>query len=207
MKNIFLIPIILIIVFTGCRVMKITQDAFIYCYDGNNTGLDTMINIEGYYTMNKIFSKPNKTKSYNIYNFVFYDDGLFIYRFDSLYNFNLYGRYIVSNDTIRAQFLDQAPVNPEINEVWFKIIDKNRILWLYEKPWTKMTTKDIEDFRKKDYYRVDTAKYVPFEKLPNTDKFWIKRQKFFWCDEKRYKEFKAKIKKEKIKKYNDFKHR
>ena len=70
-----------------------------------------------------------------------------------------------------------------------------------------MTTKDIEDFRKKDYYRVDTAKYVPFEKLPNTDKFWIKRQKFFWCDEKRYKEFKAKIKKEKIKKYNDFKHR
>ena len=187
--------------------MKVTQEAFIYCYNGNNTGLDTLIDIDGYYTMNKIFTKQGNTKSYNKYNFVFYNDGFFIYRFDTLYNFNLCGRYIVSKDTIKAQFLDKSHVNPEINEIWLKIIDKNRILWLYEKPWTKMTAKDIEDFRKKDYYRVDTAHFVPLKELPNPDKFWIKRQKFFWCDKEKYKEFKAKIKKEKIKKYNDFKQR
>ena len=45
------------------------------------------------------------------------------------------------------------------------------------------------------------GKFFPVEKLPNTAKFWIKRAKFFWCDKKKYKEFKKKVKREKIKLY------
>jgi hypothetical protein len=195
----------------SCRwyVVKETKEKFTSCYNGKYTGLDTLINTHGYYAMNKIFTYKNGVKSISQIYCMFYDDGFYIDSYFPQWGGGYYGRYIVEHDTIKAQFLynPKASPNAGIYEVWYKIIDKNRILWLYCKSWEKMTNEDIEKFRAKNLYVIDTANFVPLDELPNTDRFWIKRHEFFWCDKEKYKEFKEKIKKETITEYNDAKHR
>ena len=218
MKKTFYITLILGVIFSwyGCyltRPLKETINNFSYCYTDKTTGLDSIISTNGYYSMSLMFRENNTLKHNRMVNCLFYEDGFFIYRFDTLYKdgaIGAYGNYIVCNDTIKAQYIyNPLSVSNGIHEVWFKITAKNKIKWLYAKAWSRITDNDIKEFRNKKCPNIyiDTAQFIPLKELPNTDKFWIKRQRFFWCDEEKYKEFKAKIKREKIKKYNDFKHR
>ncbi len=211
-KKTFILLVILggILLGYGCyfsRPMKETRDNFTYCYDGKYNGLDSLINTRGYYKTSRVFYK-NEIRNTSSNNYMFFEDGFFIYRFNPITNDGVYGHYLLSNDTIKAQYLyNPLGVNGGIHEVWFKIINKNRIKPLYQKAWTKINENEVNQFTKINEYIIDTAQFIPVEKLPNADRFWIKRQEFFWCDKEKYKNFMAKVKREKIKKYNDFRHK
>ena len=189
--------------FTGCGCfytipMKETREKYTYCYSGKPSESFSYVNTNGYYSMEIIFTRNNGEKSINIDNCIFYDDGFFIYRYNPNTGEGMYGSYIICNDTIKAQYLfDPKTATAGIHEVWFKIIDENRILYLYSKAWTRITEADIKQFKEKNLYVVDTAQFIPLEKLPDTDKFWIKQHEFFWCDKNEYQEYMAKIKSEK----------
>lgn len=202
-----IVCILFLVLLTGCFVTNETKKMFTYCYNDTYTGLDTLININGYYSMPKISKTYNGNLFEDTIHCMFYENGFFIKDFWPEENRGLYGRYIICYDTIKAQYLyPPQSVNAGINEVWYKILDKNKIIWLYTKSWAKITNEDIKKFQQSDFrFRIDTAHFVQCTNLPNPDRFWIKWQKFFWCDELKYNDFMEKVKREKIKKYNDFK--
>jgi hypothetical protein len=39
--------------------------------------------------------------------------------------------------------------------------------------------------------------FIPYNYLPDIEKSWIIKKKWFWCDKNQYKEFKKKLKKSK----------
>lgn len=67
----------------------IKKQQFSYCYDEKNTGIDSLINIEGYYTekiigKNDLFSKvyhSNREATMDFMNFMFYKNGICVFGF------------------------------------------------------------------------------------------------------------------------------
>lgn len=114
------------------------------CYDSTYTGLDTMINIHGYYTQMNVSDKHGKFKYVNgelveigidttYLNVMFYEDGIFIRnlgfqdyaaseglekmkREGRTFNSRseYHGTYKVSGDTVKTQFISQG-----FGNVWF----------------------------------------------------------------------------------------
>ncbi len=131
-------------------IPKYVIQNFIYCYDSIDTSIDTMINIEGYYNF-----VSEDCSNCHLY-LMFYKDGTYVEGFyhprnesiqsyfetmvnndlKALCYFHLYndwGRYTINGDTIKLQAINR-PVRGStsavwwINEIWFKIIDKNTII-------------------------------------------------------------------------------
>lgn len=129
------------IINTSSQVKK----KFTYCYDGQYTGIDKLINVDGYYTIgeerdtygiNAVFI--HKIDTFNT-NFMFWRDGTFLYNFfdynndipkylknivdntkkgkkDNFYKYFSWGRYIICGDTIKAQYI-HAPNG--LNDFWY----------------------------------------------------------------------------------------
>ncbi len=70
------------IAFSSCvvRVPKYIQQNFTFCYDGQNTGIDSLINIEGYYVV-KYPYKGVDTACNTCTNLMFYKDGTLLSNF------------------------------------------------------------------------------------------------------------------------------
>lgn len=106
MKQLFYLLAILIISlnFISCSICSIINDHFGYLYDGKYTGIDTLIDINGYYHILSGASAPSYI--------MFYRDGTFasdIFKFKSnngdeysIGKIWSWGSYIINNDTIKA---------------------------------------------------------------------------------------------------------
>lgn len=162
----------------SCIIKKPKQ--FIYPYDGENTGLDSLINIDGYYSKLGYADKI----------LLFYRDGIFIsnnfrdtafaskkiVKVDTLKNSyehswykGLHGRYIIKDDSILAQdivytFTDGS--NAYTNK--YKIISKDTI---------------FDTLEKKTYV---------FHSLPNRidSANWLFKKKWFYKDKELYNKMK-----------------
>jgi hypothetical protein len=205
---------LLMATFSSCNyqfVYKHVKQNFTYCYDGVDTGLDTMLNIDGYYDF-----VPNDSPDSH-FRTMFYKDGTYVscYNFHSsnhtsienihnhpeaLYWFhknNEWGRYTISGDTIKAQAIEchiwDKPSNVYFFEVWYKIIDTNTIVGIYP-PLSPI--RYPVDFKEKNYRRrfCVPAKFTPVPERPSSDCF-LKKRKWFWCNENEWKAYKRKIEK------------
>ena len=208
--------VFILIVFSGfavscSSVSRSVKNAFTYCYEGRYTGIDTLINIEGYYSLHPIL--------------IFYDNGLVvspIYRdaeqllrngFSflqeetknpktinskySIFNFIECGSYIICGDTIKVQLIHKSSsINDSWSgyENWYKIIDRNTLLYIGR---YILTTNQKEKEFKEKYYPFkggSTSDFVPVQALPQPNYFWILKEKWFWCSEWEWKVFNNKIK-------------
>lgn len=88
------IIIIVSISLTSCAyftVPKHIKQGFTYCYDGKNTGIKSLLNIDGYYVIPKPYDKYGKNAVYmheidTFYlNLMFFEDGIFV---DNFYDCN-----------------------------------------------------------------------------------------------------------------------
>lgn len=88
-KNI--IALIVIATLTSCGVPHYIKQNFTYCYDGQNTGIDTLINIDGYYKITCLQERDERytTKGQWVHkidtlctNLMFYKDGIFVNEFN-----------------------------------------------------------------------------------------------------------------------------
>ena len=204
---------------------------FIYKYDGKETGIDFLININGYYIANN-YSIDNWIHD-TIYGYrymIFFKDGMFAQDFHSYaLNFNdvanffqdihdrntsefyacescNWGRYLIFGDTIKIQYivrpiLYSSNASWNAREVWYKMIDTNTILKIFEKP---ICIKNIE---KMHYYEARKLNpviplpctFVPTDRIPSSN-CWLKQEKWFWCNEEDWKNYMDSLKKEKMKK-------
>jgi len=214
MRYLFLILIIVSVLTTGCYShLTNTAKSFTHCYQEKDTGIDSLLDNYGFFRSMFIF------KSYKGYqaieyqdtgyiNIVFFNDGFFLYNFDIRY-FNEtknkrngfynkggaeWGLYIIDNDTIKAQTIETPGMSWLKTEWWFKIIDKNTIEYLYSKTNAPITIEDIFNKQKKEDLTqiVFPYQFVSNRDLPDSDKSWIKKKKWFWCNKERYRDWKKK---------------
>ena len=199
--------VLLMLTLSACRPCKEVRDGFQYpeyCYDGSYNGIDTLITINGYYEMKKPYSYYGyKDKSYQIdssisikdtaCNFsIFFSDGFFIHTIDTDFNNGPWGKYIIEGDVIKGQYIgppgDMSWTNTEI---WFQIIDNQTIEMLYFKYRNKITDHEVTEYNEKGIKSgYMPAKFIPLNTLPNPDENWLKKQKWFWCNEEDYNEYK-----------------
>jgi len=135
-----------------------------------------------------------------------------IYRDDSLkipnnfYERRIWGRYLLFDDTIKVQYVIRPKLQSSSTmwyamELWYKIIDKDRILLIFEKP---IGISKIE----KLYYYERKRNSKPIKRLPDTfvstevlpsSNGWIKKEKWFWENKNDWKNYMDSIKLEKKK--------
>ena len=212
MKKVILIVIAYTCFALSCTsIPKDIRRAFTYCYTDTYTGIDTLINIEGYYSAGGTM--------------IFYDNGLVvspIYRYStdltplflkeiaenpetkkakSFCNFIDCGSYVICGDTIKVQMIhNYHSMNDYWSgmEKWYKIIDKN----LHLLDVFRVTT----DKKEKEYWRKifpistrvgEKIQFVPVPVKPQPDYFWILKEKWFWCNEQDWKDYMQKIEKKK----------
>jgi len=143
------------VLFVSCNttlVPSYIKKNFSNCYGGDRTGLDTIINIQGFYRQLKEYDKwgeyavyEHRIDTFEIYFFLS-ADGMFFYNiiFNGKYRRNRnmkfpypsYGKgcYVINRDTIIAQCISKfTQTNFVAWEYKYKIIDKNTLLFVSSK--------------------------------------------------------------------------
>lgn len=194
------------------------KKSFSNCYSEYNYNIDSLINIDGYYEMSYKSYYSNPTDS-NTTNFIFFNDGLFyfdriitepgvpshyveflssneVYKYNNNLRFNCWGNYIIKDDTIIAQFIN----NPSMltatwsaSEYKFKVINKTTIELIL-----------MKSIPNQDYYspvpnkkrETSIAKFIPLDIIEEPNP-WIKRKKWFWNEKEEWKKYRQNLKKDK----------
>ena len=189
--------------------LAISEKAYIGCYDGTPTRIDTILDLPGYFLTNSFVPHRNGSLAMRCQFLVFYDDGIvfrdgvtiigsddcnsYIQRefyqakTDSKYGWrrNEWGLYELRDSTIKVEFVHH-PSPPERYEsyiVRYKVIDRH-------------TIQEVFSFENDAFYSDSTLKtyhFMPVENLPSSE-CWLKSEKWFWCKEGR-KAYKRQMKK------------
>ena len=241
--TVFLIIIMCALTMLACNAIpKSIKNSFTYChYNGKYTGIDTLINIDGYYEEMSINKWPctktlqNKsgyyidTVGYDIntayLRFMFYDNGLIAYNINDRYyddrkkehikkdissflkdffenseapgaNYfygNEWGSYIICGDTIKVQgFYRSMSLNDGWGawESWYKVIDQNTIERINSFSLPEKN-EPSEASLPPPFERIGghLPTFIPIPVKPPSDKSWILKEKWFWCDEDKWKNF------------------
>ena len=181
------------------------------CYTGQYTGLDTLINIHGFYSEMVIrdhtglsgmkdgkFQKLGIDTSY--YSVIFFNDGLFIGNvgmpgLTASEHINkagieggkvsgTAGTYEVSGDTIKVKYIISGAANNAWGgfEVWYKVIDKNTIVDFYRRLLlVSATDRSKEAYQPKMYSDSNQSKFVHVPNMPKSYN-WLKDEKWFNCE-------------------------
>jgi hypothetical protein len=210
----YLIPLLFItIIITSClKVPRYIKQRFTYCYDGGNTNIDKLINIDGYYSMGIVSSYKVTTRENGelqtinaidtLYlNFMFWSDGIFLNNFGSysntaaeylnrvvenseksFYKRHYWGRYVINNDTIKAQYIDNPFPNiittRSAYEVWYKVISRNELKYLGSNPLFRTSEEQYTKSEKARTYL--PAIFNPVSVKPGSD-CWLKKKNWFSC--------------------------
>ena len=195
----------------SCGVPKVIQENFDCYYDKTSLNYDSLINTDGFYVIKDstnyppfyktilfqedgiVFSNLNNSVTYNGDNYI---DYLKYYTNQLVGDNTPTGIYSISNDTIKVQVIN----NPTIPKVWgayevyYKIIDRNTLVEIDARLLHKHTSDDSVRFNStRKYIKKSEAKFVKMENMPVFDS-WLKREKWFWCNEKEWKEYMESLK-------------
>lgn len=230
-----LIVLLYCIIFVSCGqfdTLSRYKRNFTYCNIGQYTGLDSMINIRGWYHTGYLYNaynKPFKVQKIDTLhlNIMFWDDGTSVFNFggsphtiqsefdkiilkiekgkkDDFFKKYNWGNYRIVGDTIKVQYI-HVPFS--LNDYWFgyersfKIIDKNTLEYLpmmtnsLDHNIDKASLEEMQqNFKRENYFT-----FIPLERIPPPD-CWLKKKKWFWCDNEKWERWKKeqkKIRKEK----------
>lgn len=171
------------------------------CFEEKYTGLDTLINIKGFYSKMEIHDHRDwygmKNGKYQrigsdttYHNVIFFSNGFFtadVWAPELLNNNKIIGQcdgiYSIHGDTIKAKCLNSGRLNNSWggHEEWYKIIDKTTISNFYWNPiGVTWTDKSKELYQAKTFDKVNPSRFVSVDSLP-TFKSWLKNEKWFFC--------------------------
>ena len=194
MKRVVIFISLVFIIFAGCTYLPplgIRKD-FKYCLTREKTGLDTLIDINGYYAAAPGITQwngriwPNDTL---IPAYVFYDNG-FVFKTTAIDNFIKNkkiillgmvepGGYILRGDTIKLQYVN-APggQSRDLAEMWFKIIDRNTIERIETEKTTPLSYVELPSYAERIYI------FRPLEINVKPEDTWIYNKNWFRCKKK-----------------------
>jgi len=197
---------------------------FTFTFDGKDTGIDALINIDGYYVVKRFWVNDS---SYGFSHLMFFRDGMFaqdrafhanskrdvpdffhdIYRDDRrslgfhLYERTIWGRYKIFGDTIKVQYVERPILHSQGSpwfamEVWYKAIDRNTILEIFSKPIGLCDRERRHFYNARKRYPITPlpSTFVPTDRIPCSES-WIKRERWFWNNEDNWREYMRFLKK------------
>ena len=204
---------LLLMNFASCLytpVPKHIKQNFTYCYSEENTNIEDLININGYYIETTPYTRydfrTKETVLDTFYRrFMFLKDGLYLdtfLRYDSLSSTFLdsyyIGKYVISGDTIKVQYIDRPnpPSGHSAWETWFKVVSRDTIIKIYAIPLYKKSKSDWKnwyDYKPEWKAQIVPAIFVPINLTPISN-CWLKQKKWFWCSESDWKEYMNRVK-------------
>ena len=169
-----------------------------YCYDSIQTGLDTIIPINGLYRMfykYDLHNIPDSTQTC----LVFYKDGLFL-RFQEFYWKNhienndtigtrylinqFWGNYVVNRDTIKTFYFNQPCETAWGGFEEYYCINKDKTLTLFYSSQLTKRAYEIKYYEELQRVRIKNATPAIFhhiDTLPDPKNSWIIKAKWFRC--------------------------
>ena len=202
MKKVIILFVFLFIV--GCYIDQDVIADYTQCYDAENNNIDRFCKINGYY-----ISEKNDNCSI-IFNLILYKDGSVVfnairdnilYKGDSLYKINSFpswGTFKVVNNEIIAQKIDFSFIGKStVTEYKMKIVNDTTLWLIYSKVLTKKYF-EYNDSTSNDY--IPFLFFKPLNNKPESTYYWLKKEKWFWCDKQKYKEYKKWLREQKRKK-------
>lgn len=197
-------------------IPKDVKSSIKYCYDGKLTRLDTIIKIHGYYTMTYPFDRweineKRYVKDTGTVNFVFYPNGLFLYRIHNysenlndylkrvasnqnqketkdFYRFFWWGNYVIESDTIKTfNFDPPGTMSWGGSEIWFVVNEDKTLSEIFATPMRNETDTQKASYKqlREEYMkRLSPAKFYYVDSMPEPDYSWILSAKWFKCKEK-----------------------
>ncbi|HRP91176.1 MAG TPA: hypothetical protein PKX92_14195 [Edaphocola sp.] len=197
---------------------------FNYCYDSKINYSQTKINFNGYYIIKHnpyIISfhdmqgnRKERSQDTTFNTIVFFKDGIFTLgntkshrdyydmeylkrveqkiqsEYEQFYNWQYWGIYKIVGDTIKMQYISHQPrFNPywTLIEVWYVMINEKTLKTVYAMDYTHDNKAEFKE-------NIVTIEFIETSLHLKSDT-WLKREKWFWCDEKQYKQWKQKQKK------------
>ena len=120
-----LATLVISILLTGCWIFFVPLEQkrkFTYCYDNSYTGLDTILNIDGYFFM---CGSSSVDLRFN-HNCKFFPNGMYVS------NGGSWGIYKFFGDTIKIQEIDiPGSRSRTTSQTWFKIRSRDTIQMIY----------------------------------------------------------------------------
>ena len=183
-----------------CSIPRHIKNAFTNCYANTYTGLDTLINIDGYYGEMIFYNNGMVIGTY--YHLSESDSPEYSSYMDEViensyskcakkfYNSVDCGSYVICGDTIKVQMI--CDYDPHYGwersyEEWYKIVDKNTLSAL---EYSRITTKKYSG----EYYKIVNSSstkvsFMPMLSKPQLEYFWILKEKWFWCNEQDWENY------------------
>ncbi|WP_138485195.1 hypothetical protein [Dyadobacter bucti] len=162
---------------------------------------ETTLNHNGFYSFHDssyVFSGYPARNSLSNFreNYIFFDNNQFAIFSDNDKDYFVWGSYFVTNDTVKALAFATPPnVTWGKKEIWFKILNQKtlqRIGLVWEK---EMSNSDLEKYQSEDSNgHLINGHFIKYDSLPDPNRSWLKKRKWFWCDEKEYKIWKRSFK-------------
>lgn len=212
--NYILRYLLFIILLSSCAQKGLpdyVSDKFTYCFDGKDTGIESLININGYYVIAQPFSNFGYNSSDTSYfNLMFYSNGVCIINFFpsdgrqivdnkyipqyfkkiidnpefalGFYKYERWGRYIVEGDTIKAQCI-YRPRKGETTKIW----GVNEIWYKIINDTTiiEIPSIQLENTKTKHLSDYKKRKYLPAQFVPLSERptpdCWLIKEDWFWC--------------------------
>lgn len=207
--------IVILIMLSSCGVQKdvpkYISERFTYCYDGKDTGIDSLLKTDGYYVIAESFKDIgyNSKKDTSYFNMMFYKNGICVFNFFPLDN---KGRVI--DNEFMSLFFKTIIEERESKESSFFYNTRNwgryiiegdtlkaqciyrpsagetTTIWGINEVWYKIINRTtiIEipseslTNRTKKERKYLPARFVPLIEIPTPD-CWLMKEKWFWCDE------------------------
>jgi|GEM_PF-1476635 len=199
------------------------EKEFNFCYTNRYTGLDTLLNIEGYYTVgiisNNSYHSGSIIETDTIYlSLLFYPDGMFVRNFDnydtnisnylsnvvkypgegifqSFHNWCSWGCYSIHGDTVKVMFMNH-PSSP--SPTWY--VYENWFLIVDKNTIQRINTRRVYPTVNTEFYNSLTkdqaiipASFIAVDTIPNSN-CWLKKEEWFWCKQEDYMNYIKEIK-------------
>lgn len=203
--------IIILIMLSSCSVQKSVptyiSERFTYCYDGEDSGIDSLLKTDGYYVIAQSFKdiRSNTKMDTSYYNMMFYDNGICVFNF-----FPSDGKHIIDNKYI-PQYFKCIIENPECGfalgfynyEKWGRYLIKGdtikaqciyrpmagetTTIWGINEVWYKIVNRTtIIEIQSESLINTTTnrkylpARFVPLTERPTPD-CWLMKEDWFRC--------------------------
>jgi hypothetical protein len=179
-RFIFICCILILPACTASPIKRLIGNKYTNLLDGKITGLDTMINLHGFY------STVNSTDNL----VMFYNDGTFADLIgmkksnDSISMINGWGHYYLEGDVIKAQVINAyggiivsgyTKYIVDVVDRWFKIINKDTIQEIY---WFNCSGSE----KGKNWaYLNSFSTFHPLKEKPDSN-CWLKTKTWAWKD-------------------------
>lgn len=202
-SNILIILVLIVISACTFTVPLHTRKNFTYCFNNSYTGLDTLIQIDGYYnSINCLFDSTISLENtyYFTSRYVFFNNGLvkvnpyYMYFKDTAYYdrwsdiFGDHGLYKIVGDTIKVQYIG-APGGQSRGAatIWFLILSKTRLEIIYRgDPFVSYPLQKSQSYR-------DVYLFRPNINQLSKTKSSLLKYKWFWCDKQKRKAYRDSI--------------